>query len=144
MKNYQTILKDSLQRFIQVLLIPISKTCNITPDLEISNDVRLTNVLQKIFCYLIVCLIPSQIFLCKCTAICANAQQYCLNHKAKYRFECKNLKGNALLAQKHVLDIVIMKWKMCTNGGLKHLANCLLNQLMRLSSTEQSSSNQPS
>jgi len=32
-------------RFIQVLLITISKTCNVTPDLEISNDVRLTNVL---------------------------------------------------------------------------------------------------
>jgi hypothetical protein len=36
MKNYQTILKDSLQCFIQVLFITISKTCNITPDLEIA------------------------------------------------------------------------------------------------------------
>lgn len=39
-RNYQTILKDPLQCFIQVLLITVSVTCNITPDLEVSKAGR--------------------------------------------------------------------------------------------------------
>ena len=40
-----------------MLLITISITCNITPNLEISKDIRLTNVTEEMCYYLIVCLI---------------------------------------------------------------------------------------
>jgi hypothetical protein len=40
-----------------MLLITISKTSHITPDLEMNNDVRITNDTVELCCYLIVCLI---------------------------------------------------------------------------------------